>query len=203
MRFLEQCAMWCCGGWTTGTPRLSRVIGEGARIFHEVLDDDDDRLVFQREVTAALWERRDAALGLHDWLVDLRDAIIAPRVAVSRSLDDDLATLNTFVDRLGPTGDVDDMLLGEFAGIGTGLARLNLSSLHSAKGREFDVVVLFGAEEGRIPRSGAGANEVREARRLFYVGFTRARHEVHLMYGKHIPSRFVTEVRDRIEATGT
>jgi DNA helicase-2/ATP-dependent DNA helicase PcrA len=200
MRFLEQCAMWCCGGWRMGTPRLSRVIGEGARIFHEVLDDDGDRLVFQREVTAALWERRDAVLGLHDWLADLRDLIIAPRVAVSRSLDDELATLNTFVDRLGPTGDVDDMLLGEFAGIGTGLARLNLSSLHSAKGREFDVVVLFGAEEGRIPRNGASANEVREARRLFYVGFTRARHEIHLMYGQHIPSRFVTEVRDRIEA---
>ncbi|WP_298282815.1 ATP-dependent helicase [Novosphingobium sp.] len=202
MRFLEQCAMWCCGGWRTGTPRLSRVIGEGARIFHEVLDNDDDRLVFQREVTAALWERRDGALSLHDWLVDLRDVIIAPRVAVSRSLDDELATLNTFVDRMGPTGDVDDMLLGEFAGIGIGLARLNLSSLHSAKGREFDVVVLFGAEEGRIPRNGADANEVREARRLFYVGFTRARHEIHLMYGQHIPSRFVTEIRDRIEAEG-
>lgn len=200
MRFLEQCAMWCCGGWRTGTPRLSRVVGDGARIFHEVLDDDDARLAFQREVTAALWARRDANLGLHDWLVDLRDVIIAPRVAVSRSLDDELATLNTFVDRLGPTGDVDDMLLGEFAGIGTGLARLNLSSLHSAKGREFDVVILFGAEEGRIPRNGADANEVREARRLFYVGFTRARHEIHLMYGQHIPSRFVTEVRDRIEA---
>ena len=96
MRFLEQCAMWCCGGWRTGTPRLSRVVGDGARIFHEVLDDDDARLAFQREVTAALWARRDANLGLHDWLVDLRDVIIAPRVAVSRSLDDELATLNTW-----------------------------------------------------------------------------------------------------------
>jgi superfamily I DNA/RNA helicase len=199
MRWLEQCAMWCCGGWRNGNPKLGRVIGDGARIFYETLEDDDDRLTFQREVTAALWQRRHATLGLHDWLGDMREAVIAFRVAASRSLDDELATLDTFIARLGPVGDVDDFSLGEFAGIGTGLARLNLSSLHSAKGREFDVVILFGVEEGRIPRNGASADEVRESRRLFYVGFTRARHEIHLMYGQYVPSRFVNEVRSRIE----
>lgn len=200
MRWLEQCAMWCCGGWRTGNPKLSRVIGDGARLFHEVLEDDDQRLAFQREVTGALWERRDAKVSLHDWLSELREEILAARVAASRSLDDELATLNTFIARIDATGDIDDFTLGEFAGIGSGLARLNLSSLHSAKGREFDVVILFGAEEGRVPRNGANANEVREARRLLYVGFTRARHEIHLMYGQNVPSRFVIEVQQRMAA---
>ncbi len=62
------------------------------------------------------------------------------------------------------------------------------------------MVVLFGAEEKRISRNGTGANDVCEARRLLYVRFTCARHEIHLMYGEHIPSRFVTEVENRIEA---
>lgn len=200
MRWLEQCAMWCCGGWRSGRPRLSRVINEGARVFHETLGSEDARAAFQRDLTAVLWDRRDETLSLHDWLASLRDEIIKHHVHQTRSIADEAVTLNEFIDRLGPTGDVDDFPLGEFAGIGTGLDRINLSTLHSAKGREFDVVILFGVDEGRLPRNNATENDVREARRLFYVGFTRARHEVHLMYGQFNPSRFVTEVSDRLSA---
>lgn len=199
MRWLEQCAMWCCGGWRSGQPRVSRVIAEGARLFHELLATDDDRLEFQRDLIATLWDRRDDTLSLHDWLVSLRDEIIKPRIDRARSLADEFETLNTFINRLGPTGDVEDFPLGEFAGIGAGLDRINLSTLHSAKGREFDAVILFGMEEGRLPRNNASDGEIREARRLFYVGFTRARHEIHLMNGQHNPSRFVTEVQERLE----
>lgn len=199
MRWLEQCAMWCCGGWRSGIPRLSRVVSEGSRLFHEAITDEDGRLAFQRDLTAALWDRRDETLGLYEWLTALRDDIIRPRVDIARSLADEYGTLNDFLTRIGPAGDVDDFPLAEFAGIGSGLDRINLSTLHSAKGREFDVVILFGAEEGRLPRNNATENDVREARRLFYVGFTRARHEIHLMYGQHNPSRFVTEVQQRLE----
>lgn len=199
MRWLEQCAMWCCGGWRSGMPRLSRVVSEGSRLFHEAIIDEDGRLAFQRDLTAALWDRRDETLGLYEWLTALRDDIIRPRVDIARSLADEYGTLNDFLTRIGPAGDVDDFPLAEFAGIGSGLDRINLSTLHSAKGREFDVVILFGAEEGRLPRNNATENDLREARRLFYVGFTRARHEIHLMYGQHNPSRFVTEVQQRLE----
>ena len=51
-----------------------------------------------------------------------------------------------------PDGDVTDMTLGLFSGFGEGNDRINLSTLHSAKGREFVVVVLFGMDDGRIPR---------------------------------------------------
>jgi len=73
-----------------------------------------------------------------------------------------------------PDGDVTDMTLGLFSGFGEGNDRINLSTLHSAKGREFVVVVLFGMDDGRIPRRNTSSGDLREARTLFYVGFTRA-----------------------------
>jgi DNA helicase-2/ATP-dependent DNA helicase PcrA len=168
------------------------------RLFHEALTSDEARLEFQRALTASLWSRRDETLALDEWLAAVRDEIVVPHVAGARSLNDDLGLLDELITRLGPEGDVDGLPLGEFAGIGTGLDRINLSTLHSAKGREFDVVFLAGMEEGRLPRNNPSANDLREARRLFYVGFTRARHEVHLLYGQNIPSRFVTEVQERL-----
>jgi DNA helicase-2/ATP-dependent DNA helicase PcrA len=56
-------------------------------------------------------------------------------------------------------------------------------TLHSSKGLEFDVTVLFGMDQGIIPSYRERSDESkREPRRLFYVGVTRARHEVHITY---------------------
>lgn len=197
MRWLELCAAWCCGGWKSGRPRFSRVVNDGQRIFYEALRTDDEFLVFQRELLKTLWDYRDGNLSLSEWLSDLHEAVIVPLITVCRTLQDEGETLGTFVEQT-ITGDCQDMTLGAFAGQGEGNDSLKLSTLHSSKGREFSVVILFGIDDGRIPFSNPSVGQVIEARRLFYVGFTRAKSELHLMYSAHSPSRFITEVQDRL-----
>jgi superfamily I DNA/RNA helicase len=72
-------------------------------------------------------------------------------------------------------------------------------SLHQwLNGREFSVVVMFGMDDGRIPRQNSGPRERVEARRLFYVGFTCAKLELHIMSSVNRPSPFVLEVQERL-----
>ncbi len=55
-------------------------------------------------------------------------------------------------------------------------AALKLSSLHNAKGREYEAVALIDLHDGRIPHYQATSpGQVAEAKRLFYVGVTRAK----------------------------
>jgi DNA helicase-2/ATP-dependent DNA helicase PcrA len=59
---------------------------------------------------------------------------------------------------------------------------LILSTIHSAKGGEWDVVHVIHAADGMIPSDMATghADEIEEERRLFYVALTRARDTLHV-----------------------
>ncbi len=53
--------------------------------------------------------------------------------------------------------------------------QLTLSTIHSAKGKEWDAVFIIGMNQGHFPAVQADARELGEERRLFYVAATRAR----------------------------
>jgi superfamily I DNA/RNA helicase len=170
---------------------------DAQRIFAESLIDAEHRLQFGRRFIAALWSRRDPTIPVHRWLEGLSADLLDGEFRRCRSLDEERAVLRAFIARARDE-DVAGMTVAQFAGFGDGADRINLSSLHSAKGREFEAVVLFGLNDGRLPRAGADDAARREARRSFYVGFTRAKQELHMMYSGGNPSPFVTEVQDRL-----
>lgn len=61
--------------------------------------------------------------------------------------------------------------------------RIVLSTIHQAKGLEWDVVFVIGLREGAFPNQRALAGgEIEEERRLFYVATTRAREHLYLTY---------------------
>jgi DNA helicase II / ATP-dependent DNA helicase PcrA len=89
--------------------------------------------------------------------------------------------------------------------------RVNIMTLHSAKGLEFGTVFLPGWEEGLFPHQRSldekGRNGLEEERRLAYVGITRAKQRatisfaqnrrIHALWQSALPSRFIDELPEK------
>src|SRR5437763_3777514 len=120
-------------------------------------------------------------------------------VNAARDSADRAETLGEFLDHAALVSDTDQYDEG---------SRVTLMTLHSAKGLEFPLVFLVGAEEGLFPHSRTFLNpdEMEEERRLCYVGMTRAmdtlvlsRARYRRRYGSDlpeasVPSRFREEI---------
>jgi len=86
--------------------------------------------------------------------------------------------------------------------------RVALMTLHAAKGLEFENVFIVGVEQGLLPHERTNAHEdpdeLEEERRLFFVGITRTKTNLHISYARYrtirgqklrtIPSQFLFEL---------
>ncbi|MCL0098330.1 UvrD-helicase domain-containing protein [Dehalococcoidia bacterium] len=106
--------------------------------------------------------------------------------------------LAALLERVSLISDVDDLA--------EGIEAVTLITLHQAKGLEFPVVFIVGMEEGILPhfRSFANPEQMEEERRLCYVGITRAKERVYLVYAfrrslyggnrPNLPSSFLKDI---------
>jgi len=115
-----------------------------------------------------------------------------------RSLEE-YGDLAEFLEHVSLLTDVDGMMDDN---------RVNIMTMHAAKGLEFQTVFLAGWEEGIFPSQRSidesGKTGLEEERRLAYVAITRAKQNLYIsfannrrMYGTYqacLPSRFINEI---------
>jgi DNA helicase-2/ATP-dependent DNA helicase PcrA len=207
-RWLEDCARWCAGGWRTAEPRLSDLVTR-FRGFTRLASRRIDFKIARRRLVAFLLSHRTPEAALRDWLLAFKEECLDLVFEDEPTLRDERQAIAGVLSASEDGRPLVDWTVATFAGQGGSPNHLNLITLHSAKGLEFRAVIMFGMEQGRLPRYDAAEAGKREARRLFYVGLTRAREEVHLIfsgwtrnrYGRRFnngPSEFLLEVRERL-----
>lgn len=166
--------------------------GDGMRIVRELLDDINyDEWLCQQCATPAAAERAQG--NVQTLLTSLQGSM-----EKARGNDED-DSLETAINKLILRDLLEQQEQEEESN------RVQLMTLHAAKGLEFPVVFIMGMEEELLPhRNSMEGGNIEEERRLAYVGITRAKHLLTFTMARHrkqygdvsetSPSRFLDEL---------
>lgn len=178
------------------TPKAKAAFTDLADIILRYRELMDDTAV--SGIIDSLLRRLDYNAFLDDGTLqgESRQENVRELISVAKAYSD--VGLDGFLEEVSLVSDLDTADMGSNA--------VTLMTLHAAKGLEFPVVFIIGLEETVLPHSRAlyDQREMEEERRLMYVGMTRAREELYLLFATsrvlyggvqyNPPSRFLTEI---------
>ena len=156
----------------------------------------------------------ESILDRTGYLAQLEESTDPQDQARAENIGELLSVAKDFQDT-NPTGTVEDFLeqvalVNDVDSFEQEESKVTLMTLHAAKGLEFPIVFLGGLEEGLFPHSRTLMNpeEIKEERRLAYVGITRAEKELYIsnattrtVFGRtssYLPSRFIDEIPEEL-----
>ena len=147
-------------------------------------------------------------MSLSNWLERLDSLLnITSMLQEQEFHSDDLEDWNSIIQDCKTEEALANYLLDDFSSRRNRPGAITLTTLHSSKGREFQVVIMPGLEEGRLPKNWSNSEEdIAESGRLLYVGMTRAKDSVYMLnsgwhrdgfgnFHEEGPSRFVSKLQ--------
>jgi len=193
--WLTEAAQWCAGGWETGQVQFSQLLKAWRRMQRSVTHEAE-LLESRKRLVIALFSLRNGNLPLRDWLQSLREAVLDAMLCDEPSLADEVDNLSDLAAAAATGGVLQDFTVDIFGNQGKSPDQINLMTLHSSKGLEFQSVIMMGLESGEFPSGfDRTAEQLEEAARLFYVGVTRAKTQIHLMFDS-VESPLITAIRE-------
>ncbi|MFE0503951.1 ATP-dependent helicase [Peribacillus butanolivorans] len=207
--WIENCAMWCSGGWLKGSPQFSEIERTFSSFFSNSNISEAKLESKKLNLFKFLFRSRDVELKLSDWLDEFNNSIVSELLDCFTEETDIVKEYDKLIES-AKNGQLKDFKVSSLSRQVGSKSHLNLYTLHSSKGLEFKYVIMFGLEHGRIPWLNASEDKINESRRLFYVGLTRAKDEIHLLcsgwyydyYGRYQnygPSNFVLELKKFVD----
>jgi ATP-dependent DNA helicase Rep/DNA helicase-2/ATP-dependent DNA helicase PcrA len=192
--WLTDAAKWCAGGWQSGTVSLSQLL-KFWRLMHRSQPRNSKTFANRTKLISTLFACRDGSMPLYKWLSTLRDEVLFKSFEEEPGMAEEKDNFDELLKASKKGGALQFYSIEIFGNQGKSPDQINLMTLHSSKGLEFQAVIMIGLEAGVFPSSYDRTEEqMEDAKRLFYVGITRAKRLVHLIYNLN-ESPLITTIR--------
>ena len=165
--------------WTTRRDDSAADLSTVLEAFTAVVRGASEHAVL-RDVVGVLL-RADATLPAREFVESIT-SIALKREVEDETASEDARELGRMRRALATGGAAGEMTVAELGTRARAVGHVMAATIHGAKGLEFDVVVMVGADEVCLPGFTPTDEERAEARRKFYVTLTRARERVHLVH---------------------
>ncbi|MGE6755533.1 ATP-dependent helicase [Rossellomorea sp. NPDC071047] len=188
--WLKDCASWIMDNTSISFTDLS-VYWINLLVNHKGDMSEKDKLHERKQFLSLLHQSRECQHNLSYWYSFLLNKLNLDQVIISaKNNESEIEKINSFQYHL-KNGDLKDYDLLSFSRIGKPENQVTISTRHSSKGLEFEVVIMLGMEEGVFPYYSTINNpkELNEQRRIFFVCLTRAKRVCYLLRSKQITSR--------------
>lgn len=156
----------------------------------QVIYSDDDDLLVRRTLLKVLEASKQYKSNLFEWLRYVLTKLDFLKVFDgSDRYPDEIENLKSLIRVTKQTEPV--LTIGFITRLGVPDNQVVLSTRHSAKGLEFDVVMMLGMEKDSFPNYyDTTQRRIDEARRLCFVAVSRARKACVLLRSKQLPNKY-------------
>lgn len=183
--WLEQCALWVISNSNVSFSSLFDYWNNLLQKHNQTITAERN-ILERKRLYSILKESIKHFKSLYKWLEFLiKNLKLLSILYDSDIYPDEVDNLNALI-KVAKDGSFRDFDITRFANLGKPINQITLSTRHSSKGLEFEVVILLGMEQGNFPyyKNENDPEKLAEERRVFFVSISRAKRVCYLLRSK-------------------
>ncbi|MEK3915298.1 ATP-dependent helicase [Paenibacillus sp. FSL H7-0331] len=191
VKWLMKCAVWTLD-------KTKESLNDLTSFWSKILMSHDmpanDQVALQRGLFETLTASLKHSENLGDWISFLIDRFKLMDLLTDSSVyPEETENLEKLI-TIASEGQFVDYTLAQFSKIGKPVNQVTVTTRHSSKGLEFEVVIMLGMEEERFPSyysiNSSDPSELEEEHRVFFVCVSRAKRVCYLLRSRYFKNQY-------------